>query len=234
LSAGAPSHRRSRLPVILLSLLLVLFAAGAVAIAQLYWSSLRTGIGRMQVSVATAQREQERLLARVRAAEAALRARAELPLTTADPQPEATARGASPAPAPGARAAAPWRELTPPARAELAARLDALARDVARLPVGPRPALPAGNSPVAAKRLLADQLAVARTAAAAGDLALLDAALYAAARLAAPPYRTPTGRDGDLPATLRRLRAGLRAEPPTAPAASRPAPIRLPSPAPAR
>lgn len=92
MSAGAPSHRRSRLPVILLSLLLVLFAAGAVAIAQLYWSSLRTGIGRMQVSVATAQREQERLLARVRAAEAALRARAELPLTTADPQPEATAQ----------------------------------------------------------------------------------------------------------------------------------------------
>jgi len=234
LSAGAPSHRRSRLPVILLSLLLVLFAAGAVAIAQLYWSSLRTGIGRMQVSVATAQREQERLLARVRAAEAALRAQAELPLTTADPQPEATPRGASPAPAPGARAAAPWRERAEAVARGLAARLDAplilggysrLAIDLNR---------PLASPGVAAKRLLADQLAVARTAAAAGDLALLDAALYAAARLAAPPYRTPTGRDGDLPATLRRLRAGLRAEPPTAPAASRAAPIRLPSPAPAR
>jgi hypothetical protein len=56
----------------LVSVLLVLFAAGAVAIAQLYWTSLRTGIDRMQVSVATAQREQERLLARVRAAEAEL------------------------------------------------------------------------------------------------------------------------------------------------------------------
>jgi hypothetical protein len=221
----APSHRRPRLPLILISSLFVLLSVGTIAVVQLYWSSLRIGIEQMRASVAAAQREQQRLIEQVRTAEAALQARAEALTAQADegqgtgaeqslevhsgPSDRAvTTRPSAEVASSGAESLR--RGLTPQERLRLADRLDALGREAVRLPAA-RGRFPVeGTDPVTSKRLLGTQLAVARAAASAGDVTLLDAALFAAARLAGPPYRSASGRERQLRAALLRLRAALR------------------------
>ncbi|WP_295880161.1 hypothetical protein [uncultured Thiohalocapsa sp.] len=218
----------------LASVLLVLLALGAVATAQLYWASLRTGVAEMRASVSAAQREQARLLARVRAAEAALAERAaalaaaggDLASASAPEAPETKTTADRPPP-PSPRQVALRASLLPVERARLHARLEALGREAARLP--PSAAAQPAAAPVN-KQLLRDQLGVAAAAAAAGDVALLDAALFAAQRLAGTPHGPQDARRGALAAELAALRDGLQR--PGAAAAR--APMAVPRPAPAR
>mgnify|MGYP006271670749 FL=1 len=234
MTGRAEPARRRRWPLLLISLLLVLLALGGVVTAQLYWSGLRTGVEQMRASVTAAQQEQQRLMARVKAAEAALAERVAALAVAADSGPSdgqaaAPQGGAVEGPAAPAQpgAARLRRNLSPAERAELGARLEALARDAARLP----PARTRRQSPrasAASKQLLREQLAVAAAAAAADDLVLLDAALTAAQRLAGAPHR-PADRPGAvMAAELAALRARLWAVTParTAPTAPGAAPAR--------
>jgi hypothetical protein len=217
--SGRPRARSPLLP----ALLLVLLAAAAVATAQLYWTGLRNGLAQMRGSVALAQQEQQRLMAQLRAAQAALQTRLVAPADASTDAP-AAARPSAPRQRSGLR-----RSLSPPERAQLAERLAVLQRDAARLPIAGRSAAMRGAAdPVAAKRLLREQLGVARAAAAAGDPALLDAALFAAERLAAPPYLPQTPRQQALRAALEHLRLALQAAPPQRPPARTPEPAAAP------
>jgi hypothetical protein len=198
-----------------MSVLLLLLALGTVMTAQLYWRDLRGGVEQMRASVAAAQQEQQRLMARVRAAEAVLAEREAAPVSV-----PAEAETAHESKQPAGKAAsghlAPRGEsglrqgLTGAERAALAARLEALGRDAARLPPAPEPARRRAIS-AANKQLLRDQLAVAAVAAAADDIPLLDAALFGAQRLSGPPYRGAGPRGRDLAAAISVLREGLRA-----------------------
>lgn len=206
-AAGKP-RPRSRWPLALLSILLVLLAGVAVATAQLYWSSLRTGVGQMRASVAAAQEQQRRLLERLRAAERALAQRAAAPQTPGSPA-TATATDAPETPAPTVDGAALRRRLPADERGRLVARLRELTLAVGRLPLAPGTGQWAPRA-VPAKQLLREQLAIAAAAAGAGDVRLLDATLFAAERLTGPPHRARDDGGAVLARRLAELRSRLR------------------------
>lgn len=214
-----------------MSVLLVLLALGTAMTAQLYWRDLRSGVEQMRASVAAAQQEQQRLMARVRAAEAAVAERAAAPVSIPD-EVEAASKSKQPRGEAASGHLAPRGEsilrrgLTGAERVALAARLEALGRDAARLPPSPEPtrrrAIAAAN-----KQLLRNQLAVAAAAVAADDIPLLEAALFGAQRLSGTPYRALDPRSRAIAEAITTLRERLRApvsRPPAPPDAQEPAP----------
>jgi hypothetical protein len=192
---------------VLFGVLLVLLTGAAVATAHFYWSSLRGGLAQMRASVAAAQAQQQQLVERLRAAQAALAERSAADVTAVAPPPAGVAPAApAGATVPAFEPAPPRPPMLPAAeRARLALRLDGLGRSAARLPPTRRP-----KPGAAARHLVRDQLAIAATAAEAGDSALLDAALFAAQRLLGAPYRAPDVRATTLAAQVTELRRHLR------------------------
>jgi hypothetical protein len=214
--AGEP-RPRSRWPLALLSVLLVLLAVVVVATAQLYWTNLRSGVAQMRASIAAAQEQQRQLIERVRAAEAALAKRTaaqhapgaatSVPPTSVPPKSVPDCGGAA---APRATSAPPLREALPPdERGRLAAWLQVLALDATRLRSARAPG-PRLSPPGPARQLLREQLAIAAAAAATGDVQLLDATLLAAERLTGPPHRGADAAGAALAQRLAEVRERLR------------------------
>jgi pyruvate/2-oxoglutarate dehydrogenase complex dihydrolipoamide acyltransferase (E2) component len=205
--AGKP-RPRSRWPLALLSILLVLLAGVAIATAQLYWEGLRMGVGQMRASIAAAQEQQRQLLERLRAAEGALAQRAAAPQTPASPA-TTSASGTSATAAPPAGGTSLRRALPADERGRLMARLRELTLAAGRLSSAPGPGRWSPR-PAPTKQLLREQLAIAAAAAGAGDVRLLDATLFAAERLTGPPHRARDDSGTALARSLAGLRSRLR------------------------
>lgn len=209
---------RRRLPL-LLPVLLLLLAVGAVAVGQFYWVHLHDSMDRLEQSIRAARAQQQAMVLRVREAEALLAARAAQLAQRPDPGP----RGA----AETAHVSIPRDELAATADAlggiadgiagavlsapaidwpHLRAELRLLAHDAGRLPAPRRAGGQLGGVDV--RRLLEQ----AGRAAASGDARLVALILAAAERLLhqhyAGDWRGDTQADR-LADRIARLRAGL-------------------------
>jgi len=220
--------RRRLWPVVLISSALLLLAVGAVAIGQLYWTGLHSGLARMRVSIDEASRRQVMLAEQVRAAEARLRER-QAELDRREAELEARDRGERP----GQQGGQPRVERFAPAvaagattgslpaifsgvdRRRLQALLAGITRGIAMLPppawrVQPGPPSGARSQTLSSHRTLKAQVQVADAALALGDPVLLDLAVSAAQRLLFDLYAGGDARAQDLARQLGELRAALR------------------------
>ena len=225
------SPRRRLWPVVLISSALLLLAVGAVAIGQLYWSGLHSGMARMRVSIDEASRRQVMLAEQVRAAEARLRERqAELDRREAalDARAEGHAGEASKPRDQRRDLASIPGSLFPGSAASLPPTLDAvdprllqallagINRDVARLPPPARrgaqlgPQLGPRSTVLSGHRAVKAQIQVAETALALGDAVLLDLATATAQRLLLALYAGSDPRVQEVAGQLSELRAALR------------------------
>ncbi len=223
--------------MVLISSALLLLAAGAIAIGQLYWSGLHSGMARMRVSIDDASRRQVMLADQVRAAEQALRERQaeldrrEAALDARADEPRGVDLSRSPqylTGQPRLPASAPGQLVpgvvagTPPATIDaidprrLRAMLTGIVRDVARLPPPARRVPPVGLQmgpramPPSGHRAVKAQVEVVETALALGDPVLFDLTAAAAQQLLLKLYAGSEPRAQDLARQLGELRAALR------------------------
>lgn len=220
----------------LISSALLLLAAGAVAIGQLYWSGLHSGMARMRVSIDDASRRHVMLAEQVRAAQARLRERqAELDRreSALDLRAEGQAgeqsrprdhrqnEGLWESPSvPGYRLQGPSASLPPTLDAVdqrlLQVLLAGIIRDVARLPPPVRRGAPVGpqlglrSTVLSGHRAVKAQVQVAETALALSDPVLFDLATATAHRLLLALYARSDPRAQEMARQLRELRATLR------------------------
>ncbi len=230
------SPRRRLWPVVLISSALLLLAVGAVAIGQLYWSGLHSGMARMRVSIDEASRRQVMLAEQVRAAEARLRERqAELDRREAaldaragghageasrprDSTPGRTTLGVTvsprfPAPRHRGELAADARRRRPaavagPAGGHHSGSRPAPATGPARSAIGPQ--LGPRSTVLSGHRAVKAQIQVAETALALGDPVLFDLATATAQRLLLALYAGSDPRVQEVARQLSELRAALR------------------------
>lgn len=228
--------RRRLWPVVLISSALLLLAVGAVAIGQLYWSGLHSGMARMRVSIDEASRRQVMLAEQVRAAEARLRERqAELDRREAALDARAGGHaGEASGPRDPRQEEQLWQSrsapgsLLPGTAASLPPTLDAvdprllqallagITRDVARLPPPARrgaqvgPQLGPRSTVLSGHRAVKAQIQVAETALALGDPVLFDLATATAQRLLLALYGGSDPRVEEVARQLSELRAALR------------------------
>jgi len=214
-----PSVRRRRLwPVVLISSALLLLAMGAVAIGQLYWSSLHGGMARMRASINEASQTQLLLAQQVRAAQVLLLER-EAELDRREAELERRGQGDRAADTKGDLAATPVQpadgsigpgagpgldaylglDLGPPAMTlngidpgRLYGLIASISREIGRLPPEPkrmqRDARRGAQPAPIGKQLLKAQMQVAGGALALGDPVLLDIAAAATQRLLVKTY----------------------------------------------
>lgn len=219
------SRRRRLWPVVLISSALLLLAVGAIAIGQLYWSGLHSGMARMRVSIDEASRRQVMLAEQVRAAEARLRER-QAELDRREAALDARARTAASAeagpedrpgeaPSAGAVAGSPPTSFDGVDRRLLRGLLAAITQEVTRLPpparrrsLGPQPG--ARSAVLGAHRALKAQVQVADAALTLDDPVLLDLAAAAAQRLLFELYAGGDARAQDVARQLGELRSALR------------------------
>ena len=223
------SPRRRLWPVALISSALLLLTVGAIAIGQLYWSGLHSGMARMRVSIEQASRRQVMLAEQVRAAEARLSEReAELDRREAALEAQAgrergdgagqhgqAERSAAGVAAPAAGSGAPPATLDGIDWRFVHGLLAGITRDVATLPPPTRRA-PHGSRSGArlqalnSHRALKAQMQVADAALELGDPVLLDLTAAAAQRLLFDLYAGGDARAQDVARQLGQVRAALR------------------------
>jgi hypothetical protein len=225
MTVAASGRRRGLWPVLLISTALVGLTLGAVAVGQLYWSSMHDSMRRMRDSIAETRIRHQALLSELQAARAALAAqRAQAATESLQSADDSRAAASADDAAPPALVAPPLPRMPDTGPGPLLAILESLRHEAARLGPGARgravperwPARRASRTPAAPGQLLKDQLRLAELAVARGDALLLDHAAGAAQRLLLEFYGDGDPRAALLLQRLDGLRAALRRH--TAPA----------------